>query len=316
MIGSGAGIGIITNPHSKLNKRNPERSRLLGYILGQQGQLEVTNNLHDLTRVAREFRERGIEILAINGGDGTICRTLTAFIDEYQQHATPLPRVALLRGGTINMLAANLGVYGSPEQILFGLVEAHSGREEMKIRRLSTLKVEGAYGFLFGNGVAAAFLKEYYKRKSGPFGAFVWGVAVWGSKLFGGGLYDRVVKDLRQTLLPDDRSPIPHRTCAVFCSTVPRMPLRYLLFPQVRDQPGRMQCVSFTFAAKDALWKLPIVMIKMQDVTTPDKLTFTCNSLAIEAEEPIEYTLDGELYVSQGHRLQIDIGPEIDFIIA
>src|SRR5438128_2499711 len=101
-----SGIGIITNPHAKLNKRNPSRTALLGYILGQQGQLEVTNSLEDLSRVACEFRDQRIGILAINGGDGTISRTLTAFIHEYD--GLPLPKVVLLRGGTINVLAKNL----------------------------------------------------------------------------------------------------------------------------------------------------------------------------------------------------------------
>ena len=62
-----SGIGIITNPHSKLNKRNPNRTALLGYILGAKGQLEVTNTLADLGRVARDFKDKGITTLAING---------------------------------------------------------------------------------------------------------------------------------------------------------------------------------------------------------------------------------------------------------
>src|SRR5687768_275022 len=107
-----SGIGIITNPHSKLNKRNPRRAELLGYIVGERGQLEITNTLADLERVAHEFREKKIHTLAISGGDGTICRTLTALIHAYGE--VPLPRVALLRGGTINVLANNLGIKGAP----------------------------------------------------------------------------------------------------------------------------------------------------------------------------------------------------------
>ena len=132
-----SGIGIITNPHSKLNKRNPARSALLGYILGEKGTLEVTNSLEDIGRVAREFKERRIGLLAINGGDGTICRTLTAFIKEYG--TAPMPKVALLRGGTINVLANNLGIRGSPEQILYRLVEAHSTGGELTSRALRSI---------------------------------------------------------------------------------------------------------------------------------------------------------------------------------
>jgi len=305
-----SGIGIITNPHSKLNKRNPSRTALLGYILGAKGQLEVTSSIEDLGRVAREFKDQSISLLAINGGDGTICRTLTAFLNEYGE--SPLPQVVLLRGGTINVLANNLGIKGTPEQVLYRLVEAHSAGIELPTRRLSTLLVEGTYGFLFGNGVATTFLKEYYKRKSGPVGAAFWVLAVWASRFFGSGLYDRVVHDQALGLTPDGGDRFDQRTCALFCSTVEKMPLGYHMFPQLRARKDCFQCVSFTFAAKDAVWQLPVAMIKKEG--TAGKMGFCARELVIEAEAPFDYTLDGELYLSASSRLHVGMGPDIEFV--
>jgi hypothetical protein len=285
---------------------------LLGYILGAQGQLEITNSIADLGRVAREFKDQGISTLAINGGDGTICRTLTAFINEYG--STPLPQVALLRGGTINMLAANLGIKGSPEQVLYRLVEWHASGEPFPTRRLRSLQVEGTYGFLFGNGVAASFLKEYYKRKSGPLGAFLWCIGVWGSRFFGGALFDRVVQDRHMTLVADGGPPISHTTCAVFCATVPKLPLGYPLFASLKGHPDQFQCVSFTFAARDAVWQLPVTLLKRQDGSTKGKMSLRCRELVIEGDAPFDYTLDGELYVSRSRRLYIGTGPDLEFV--
>jgi diacylglycerol kinase family enzyme len=285
----------------------------LGFILGQQGQLEVTSSLEDLARVAREFKQKEIEILAINGGDGTICRTLTAFIKEYGPDR-PLPRIAVLKGGTINVLANNLGIRGSPESILYRLVEAHSAGEMLATTPLATLAVDGNYGFLFGNGVAATFLKEYYKRKSGPVGAAAWAFAVWGSRFFGSRLYNRVLKDMYQTLRPDDQPAVTHSTCAVFCSTVPKMPLGYPLFPRVKEETSHFETVSFTFAARDAIWQLPMVMLKRQHGSTTGKMSLTCRSLLIEAEAAFDFTLDGELYVSREPQLRIDMGPVLEFV--
>ena len=59
-----------------------------------------------LKRVAADFRQSKIEILAINGGDGTISKTLTAFINEYGDE--PLPKIAILKGGTINVVERTL----------------------------------------------------------------------------------------------------------------------------------------------------------------------------------------------------------------
>jgi len=306
------GIGIITNPHSKLNKRNPSRAALLGFILGAQGQLEVTNSIEDLTRVARDFKEKGIRILAINGGDGTISRTLTAFIQEYQSE--PLPRIALLRGGTINVLANNLGIRGSPEQVLYRLVEGHSGQGELPWRRLHSLKMEGNYGFLFADGVAPAFLTEYYQRKSGPVGALILTLRVWASRLFNGELFSRIVQDIHHKLLPDVGPAHMHTSCAVFCSTVAKLPLGYPMFHLLKSYPGAFQCTSMTMPAKDAFWLFPMILATGQDGEGKGKISFCCHDLLVEQERPFEYTLDGELYRSQSNSLRIGMGPDLDFL--
>lgn len=309
-----SGIGIITNPHSKLNKRNPQRSALLGYILGEKGRLEVTNNLEDLARVAAEFKSKGIGILAINGGDGTICRTLTAFINVYKND--PLPKVALLKGGTINVLANNLKISGTPEQILYRMVEVYSNVEkDFETQILTSIEVEGTYGFLFGNGAASSFLKEYYKRKSGPLGAFLWSMAVWVSGLWNGQLYQSVIEDQLQELFPADGPSFTHSSLAVFACTLKRMPLGYPMFRSVQLGSDQFQCVSFTLSAKDAVWKLPWTMIKLHQENNKNKLSFTTSTLAIESGEGrFEYTLDGELYTSATKRLEIRTGPKIEFI--
>jgi hypothetical protein len=308
-----SGIGIITNPHSKLNKRNPGRTALLGYILGAKGQLEVTNSLDDLARVARTFKEQGINVLAINGGDGTICRTLTAFQKEYGE--TPLPKIAVLKGGTINVLANNLGVRGTPEQILYRLVEWHAGTGEMPTQRLRSLVVEGNLGFLFGDGVAASFLKEYYKHKSGPIGAAWWAIRVWASRFFGSKLYDSVVKDDTRRLVADGQPPVDHTTCAVFCSTVKRMPLGVKLFPAVEGRLDRFECVSFTFPARDAVWAVPRSLFWRQGGAYKDRMSLVCTrDLVVNAQGPFDYTLDGELYTSREPSLSIAMGPELEFV--
>jgi hypothetical protein len=43
-------------------------------------------------------------------------------------------------------------------------------------------------------------------------------------------------------------------------------------------------------------------------------MSLCCRELVIEADEPFDYTLDGELYVSRGKRLFIGTGPDIEFV--
>lgn len=309
-------IGIITNPHSKMNRRQPHRRKLLGYIVGEKGRLEVTNSLDDLSRVAKEFRRRSIEILAIHGGDGTINRTITAFINEYGD--APLPKVALLKGGTMNVLANNLGMRGSPEKILFRLVDAHSSDAVINTKSLRSMRVENNYGFLFGNGAISAFLDEFYRNKSGPLGAGLLVLKLVFSNFFNKQFFSKIVSamDVRLAPLPSAVGvPEHHLSCAVLCATIERMPLGPRLFAKVRGNLNAMQCVSFAMDPKDVVKRFPATVLFHPEGQSHDKLSFTCQELVVATNGYRRFSLDGELFDATSDELAITLGPEIEFVI-
>jgi len=310
--GNLAGIGIVTNPHSKLNKRNPERPKILGYILGEQGVLETTNSLEELAQVAKEFKQRKISILAINGGDGTISRTLTAFIREYG--AEPMPKIALLRGGTMNVVASSLGIWGSSEQLLFKLVEAHSAQAELETTKLQVLKIANQYGFLFGTGMIAAYLKLYYKTKKNAVGAVLLIMRLVLAYFFNRKYFFKHMKDQKVEIKSDEVN-FELNTVAVLCSTVERMPLGYKLFPIARKVLGKMQCVAFRVTAKQLVWKLVPAVIYNYECDMPIKKIWLSNEIKLNADSPINYTIDGELFEEKSGKLKIDCGPALDFVL-
>jgi hypothetical protein len=69
----------------------PERVRRLSELLGKDGTVRVTESLPAIEDVAREFRDRGTEILAICGGDGSYHCTLTGFPRRLRRRAAPAP---------------------------------------------------------------------------------------------------------------------------------------------------------------------------------------------------------------------------------
>lgn len=309
-----AGIGIITNPHAKLNKRNPERSKLLSYIAGSRGTLEVTNNLEDLRRVAQQFSEKEIDTLAINGGDGTISRTLTAFIHVYKEK--PLPDIVILRGGTVNMLADNLNVRGSPEQILYRLVEGHSLRKYMGMVELNTICINDHYGFLFANGTSRRFLEVFYQNKSSYFGSVMLLLKVLASYFVGGGLYNTVVKEDHFTLQADNKNALSFNSPFVFCSTVELIPLKIRLFPLALKDPNKFQSVSILCPPQKIPWLLPHFLFGLAG-SRPYKVEILCENLSVTADSPSNaaYTIDGELFYPIEPTINISLGPKIRFII-
>ncbi len=307
------GIGIITNPYSKLNKRNPERSQLLGYILGEHGRLAITKSLEDLNRVAVKFRDSNIEILAINGGDGTIARTLRAFIDAYGDK--PFPKIALLRGGTMNVLAQNLGIRGKPEHILFRLLEAHSSEAQTTTQWLTTLKVEDNYGFLFADGVSYNFLEEYYKNKTGPFGAALLVLKVFFSTVLKGEFFRKLIRGQTIKISPDQMSPLVHETLMIMAATIERIPFGLKLFPEALKDPNKLQFFSVTSKPEELVSHLPAIVFKTNPGTSKGKISGSCEELAIQAESRYTYTLDGELFTAKSQEVVVKLGPKLEFLV-
>ena len=102
------GIGVIFNPRSGRNLRDPRAARRLARSLGDHGVIREAGSIDELYRVAEDFRRLEIDVLGISGGDGTNGTTITGFIDVYEGNA--LPQLAFLRGGTMNTVANSVGV--------------------------------------------------------------------------------------------------------------------------------------------------------------------------------------------------------------
>lgn len=308
-----SGIGIITNPYSKLNKRDPSRTKLLGYILGEQGRLELTRSLDELQQVAFKFRNSKISTLAINGGDGTIARTLTAFIRAYE--GEPLPRVALLRGGTMNVLANNLRLWGSPEGLLYRYIEALSQEQGIQIKTLRTLEAEGNYGFLFADGVAVNVLREFYRNKGSAIEAG-WLVAkLCLSAVFHGKLFKKLVQSKSIELKPHPGESIKHDSLTVMAATFERMPMGPRLFPHAKKNPDNFQFFTITCDRERLVWNLPHILMNNGLTKGPIKISDLCEMMQIDSLPPYDYSLDGEIFTSQENSFKLKLGPEIQFVI-
>ncbi len=306
------GIGIITNPHSKANKRDPSKPALLGYILGQRGQLAVTNSLDHLQQVAENFRDSSIEILAINGGDGTVSQTITAFKRAYG--STKLPKIALLRGGTMNVLATNLGIFGTPEKLLYQLVEGYSTGRLNRVVNLPCIDVEGHIGFLYADGISCRVLEEFYSNKTGPLGAALMVGKLVLSALTGGAMAKRILRTSNVVIEADGASNQELVTVGTFASTIERMPFGFRLFPFVRGNSSRFQFVAVKTPPDRLVFEMPNILFKHELGDGPSKLSFCTGSMQIRSDDSV-YSLDGEIYHATSDCRAISLGEEIQFLL-
>ena len=118
-------IGVLSNP---LSRNNLKHLGELQKFLGEHQDvlhLQLTD-FNSLPTVLRDFAEQAVDILVVNGGDGTVSAVLTELF-EHRAFPEP-PLLAVLPGGTSNTIAGDVGLRGDPSRSLERLfVEVASG---------------------------------------------------------------------------------------------------------------------------------------------------------------------------------------------
>ena len=312
------GIGIITNPHSRRNRRHPERMRRLGYMLGQHDTYELTNRIEDVEGVARQFMGNEIDILALNGGDGTNHVTLTTFIKVYGDQ--PLPKIALLRGGTMNTVSNGVGIEGTPPRLLANLVEKYYTNQPFETTRRDILKITdetGArYGFIFGNGMVANFLEEYYATgKASPTTAAVLMGKALASLPFGGGeLTERMFRPFTARIELDDEVWPERDYASVLASTVDQIGLGFRPFIRCQERERAFHLLGLTGGPFEVAGILPRIRLGLP--VDENVMSSAVSSRAVfHSSEPMGYTIDGDMHVAKDGEVTIETGPRIDLII-
>lgn len=100
-------VGVIHNPRSHLNKRADVSELNLKKKLGSNIHIAEPGDRAALPQALAEFAANGIDLLAIDGGDGTVRDVLTC---GYKVFGNDWPALAILPRGKTNALAYDLEV--------------------------------------------------------------------------------------------------------------------------------------------------------------------------------------------------------------
>jgi diacylglycerol kinase family enzyme len=160
-------IAVFVNPRSRENRRHPGLALELASVVGDAGRVLAPGSLDELSSMAAGIREARPGVVAVHGGDGTLHKVMTALGRVFGD--APLPPIAVLRGGTMNVVASSLGISTKPAPFLRMLAERSRAGTPLELLPRRCLRVGDHLGFVFGNGLAANFLSEYYADdKYGP----------------------------------------------------------------------------------------------------------------------------------------------------
>ena len=175
-------IGLLNNLSAGQN--HTQVGRLLNSLQGYKEVSHVeTSAAGAVPEALAELARQDVELLVVNGGDGTLVSALSEILGEGAFEGR-VPMLAVLRGGRTNMTALDLGTSRNSVRAMAGLMESvRRGSVCRDIVERSVLRVEYGpngslrYGMFFGAGVIHRGIdlvhRTFRKDRQGLLGASI-----------------------------------------------------------------------------------------------------------------------------------------------
>jgi diacylglycerol kinase family enzyme len=318
-------VALITNPSSRQNRRDPGLAERLRQQLGERGTVYKAGDAAGLAAAITAVLSEPFDVLAINGGDGTVHVVLTALLDRVGAAGwASLPLIQVLPGGTMNTVSGSYGVRGrrfgvygqGPEAWLAALLAYRSVADVPSVRR-SVLEVrsepsgQGAqYGFLFGNGLISNFLEVYYEG-SEPTPVKALSILARGvlSALVAGPMIRRLMQTVRVQVEADGVAwPYAEYLC-VAAGTTEDVGFGFHAFFEAPRSPGRMHALGIACSVFRFVLDLPRIWFA-RPLSAADVVQGSARTLHIQAAGPQVYMIDGDFHRA-GPALTVAVGPEL-----
>jgi len=295
-------IGLLNNLRAGRNKRRV--ARIVREIAGARDVLHIaTPSAEAVPEALAEMERGGVELLIVNGGDGTLERVLTALL----AHGRPawLPVLAPIRGGRTNMTAADLGAASDSVRGLREVIAAaRAGRLEERIATRAVLRVapqrgsDVRCGMFVGAGLLGRAVTWTSRNLPKGRAQETFGVGLVTAKLIAEVISGRDSELLRpeKIRLALDGAPLPdeERLITLF-TTLDR--LIFGIRPCWGSGPGPIRGTLVRGDAERMARTIPqILRGRAPAFATPEHGYTSANASRVELAADCEVTVDGELY--------------------
>lgn len=296
-------IGILINPLSggNLNGLGAIRNIINEYpgVIHRDVQTP-----EDVLAALIDFARREVDLLAVNGGDGTVQAVLTNLF--HHQPFTTLPMLAVLQSGTTSMTARDVGFSGSRVKSLRKLFKwATAGDGEPRVIQRPVLQVQAPghqtrYGMFFGTAAIYQGI-QYFHRKvnskglKGEIGPgltilrFLWAAVRQRSDF---------IPSVPITVALDDHAPQQLDSFVVLVSTLERLFLG--LYPYWGNESGPLHYSALRARPRYLLRALPSILRGRKGAYgKPENGFYSHNAHEIKLNLDSGFTLDGQLYTPE-----------------
>ena len=296
--------GVINNPLSFRNKRRHALPAVQDLLrANSRVAYHEVNRPEDIITATRMLVDAGAEMIVVNGGDGTVQAVLTGLFGDGAPDTLPL--LAVLPGGTTNMVAADVGAMLPAVPALQRLLHAaRAGRLDGAAIRRPIMRAEitpeapPIYSLFFGSGAIYHGIRfcRHYVATLGLRGEVGPGVAlaVFLAKIaLGQGR--SMFPPLHLSGRLDDQPLQAGAYRGILVSTVSRQFLG--LRPFWGREPGPLKYTAMSYAPAFVWRAAPAVMRGRPNRYTRPEYGYTSrNASTLELHLDCGFTLDGELF--------------------
>ncbi|MGD9300616.1 MAG: acylglycerol kinase family protein [Desulfobacterales bacterium] len=301
--GSKPRIGVLINPYSGGNKNGLSAIRQTIARNRRASQCDVRKP-PDVLAALTGFARQGVDLVVVNGGDGTVQAALTALF-----HSRPfenIPLLAVLQSGTTSMTARDVGFSGSPVNALEKIFKwADTGMGNPLILQRPVLKVQAPgqdtrYGMFFGTAGIYQGIQYFHrnvntrglKGELGPgltITRFLWAASFRRSDF---------ISAVPITVALDDKPPQQLDCMVLLISTLERLFLG--LYPYWGDERAALHYTALGNRPRHLLQTLPFILRgRKSRHTSPKNGYFSHNASQIRLNLDSGFTLDGQLYTPE-----------------
>jgi hypothetical protein len=303
-IGRPLRIGAVNNPMSGRNLKKGGLQTVLEVLAAHpEVKQHGVETLADIRAAAVELCRQNVEVIVVNGGDGTVQAVMTGMFGE--PHPGPLPLLLVLPGGTTNMTALDIPVpKEAPARTLERfLAAAKQGAIPAAVVQRPVIRLQrgsdpALFGMFFGAGAVyhgVNFCRRYVHRV-GLKGEIGPGLAM--AVFIVRGMFGE-----RSTLLPplnasgrlDDTPIVRRQYFGLMSSTLEHLFLG--IRPFWGKGPGPLKFMAVTDGARHVLRAAPSILRgKPNSYVRPENGYQSSNASVIDLNIDSGFTLDGELF--------------------
>jgi diacylglycerol kinase family enzyme len=257
-----------------------------------------------------KIRDSRPDLLFICGGDGTLRRTVSGLLRAYGD--SPLPKIAILTGGTMNTVAAALGIRKGPSAFLRSVIEGCDPPLPIASRRIHPLAYDGGHGFIFAVGGFSNFIARYSAVPDpSPLRAFGMLTRTTASAFFGLP-YSRAMFPPFAARIRIDGRLVPELPTVIAASAFRHIGFGFRPFAHA-EGPGGDFGTLLLRGSPAALLPHFAKIRRGEPLGDPAIGQFPASDLRIEVDSPLPPMIDGDLLPPR-KEFALRRGPALDFV--